>query len=146
MAKHSKHHQCPEGQFGPVYDVAGNSLAKHRRLARNGLSSMTPEQRKAYGEAVEAAVLAKQAQECQRALPALPRPLCASGTHLNDGAAIHKAIRNQQRAALLACPGVERRARTPQQWAAMYEDAIREKRERLARLLAEIERAWTEAA
>jgi hypothetical protein len=36
MAKHSKHHQCLEGQFGPIYDVAGNSLAKHRKLARLG--------------------------------------------------------------------------------------------------------------
>jgi hypothetical protein len=140
-----RNQECPKGQFGPIYDVAGNSLAKHRRLARNGLSSMTPEQRQAYGAAVEAAVLAAQRQALAREV-SLPKPQAASGTCHNDGAAIHKAVRNQQRAALLACPGVERRARTPQQWAAMYEAAMQEKRDRISRLVAEIERAWKEAA
>ena len=101
MAKRSKHHECPEGQFGPVYDITGNGLAKHRKLARNGLGQMSRAERQAYGEAVEAAVLASQRRALAREVT-LPRSGSASGTFHNDGAAIHKAVLNQQRQPPLA--------------------------------------------
>ena len=124
-------------EHGPTYNVASPALAKHRRLAHNGCKSLTWVQRQAFGAAVEAAVLAMQRREAMRALPAMPRPNCASGTWHNDGAAIHEAVREQQRRALAACASQVRRARSDVEWATMYEAAMQDKARRIAeRLLA----------
>jgi hypothetical protein len=124
-------------EHGPEYNVASPALTKHRRLAREGLQAMTWEQRQAYGAAVEATVLAAQRLEARRDLPAMPRPHCASGTWHNDGAAIHEAVREQQRRALALCPSQVRRARSDVEWRTMYEAAMQDKARRIAeRLLA----------
>lgn len=120
-------------QFGPTYNVEGAGLKGFRRAARKGLSALTCEERQAYGTAVEAAVLAKQRAEFLRAAgEPEKRPNCASGTWLSDGADISRAVRNQQNRALLACPGMERRAREPDTWRAMYAEAMADKQQRLA--------------
>jgi hypothetical protein len=114
--------------FGPVYpDLL--TVKKHRR--RDGLAAMSRSDRQAYGLAVETAIRAKQRSELQRELPE-HRCNCASGTNHNDGRAISKAMRAKHRAALAACPGQERRARTPQVWQAMYDEAMKQKRAREA--------------
>jgi hypothetical protein len=124
----------PVKQFGPVYPDLP-AVKKHRALARDGLSALSHEQRQAYGLAVETAIRAKQRSELQRELPE-HRCHCASGTNHNDGAAISAAMRAKHRAALLACPSQERRARTPAMWQAMYAEAMEEKRNREALPLA----------
>lgn len=109
--------------FGPVYNLESASLKKFRRA---GVIS------KAYGEAVEQAVLASQRAALNRAAPSLSRPNCASRTYHNNGADIDKAVKAQQRAALAACPSQVRRARSAAVWQAMYDAAMAEKREREA--------------
>ena len=127
---------APVGQFGPVYpELAG--MAKHRKAARNGLAAMSRAERQAYGLAVETAIRAKQRAELQRELPT-HNVSCASGTNHNTGAAIHKAMQAKQRAALLAAPSAERRARKPAEWRRLYDAAMADKR---AREAAELERA-----
>jgi hypothetical protein len=129
---------APE-QFGPVYpELAG--MAKHRKAARNGLSAMPRAERQAYGLAVETAIRAKQRAELQRVFTS-HNCSCASGTNHNDGAAIHKAMQAKQRAALLAAPSAERRARKPAEWRRLYDAAMADKRKREAQ---ELER-WREA-
>jgi hypothetical protein len=115
-------------QFGPDYDLESAALKKFRRMARKGLAHLSAEDRRAYGAAVETAVLARQRAFLKSHTEAEPRPRCASGTWHTKGEEIHAAILRQQRAALAAAPGVERRARTPQEWKAKYEAAMAEKR------------------
>jgi len=115
---------CPEGQHGPVYNLAGNSLAKFRKQTREGLRALSPDNRRAYGAAVEAAILEAQRREAMRALPAEQRPNCASRSWANSPGEVGEAVRRQQRAALAAYAGQVRRARTPEQWASMYEEAM----------------------
>jgi hypothetical protein len=129
---------APE-QFGPVYPDLP-AVNKHRKAARDGLALMSRDARQAYGLAVETAIRAKQRAELQRELPS-HNVSCASGTNHNDGAAIHKAMQAKQRAALLAAPAQERRARKPAVWQAMYDAAMADKRKREAQ---ELER-WREA-
>ena len=119
-------------QFGPLYNVVAPSLAKHRRLASNGLQSMTWEQRCAYGEAVERAILTMQRRECLRALPAEQRPNCASRSWANKPGEVGAAIREQHHRALAACASAERRARSDAEWASMYEEAMQDKARRIA--------------
>jgi len=114
--------------FGPEYDIESAALKKFRRMARKGLSHLSTDERRAYGAAVEAATLARQRAFLKSHGEAEPRPSCASGTWHTTGAAIDAAIRSQHKAALAACPSRERRARTPQQWQAMYADAMARKR------------------
>ena len=117
---------------GPLYPDLGAGVAKYRRMAgKGGVAKMPPAMRYAYGEAVEKAILAKQRSELQRELPT-HAPRCPSGCASPDGDVIHRHMQNKQRAALLACPAMERRARTPQQWAEMYEEAMADKRKREA--------------
>lgn len=121
MARNSL--DCPKGQFGPIYTI--NCAAKFRK--RDGaLRDWSFEERQAYGAAVEAAILAAQASALRRTVVE-PRPNCASGTWINtnDGA-IGAAIRAKHNAALLNCPGNERRARSPDEWASMYAEAMPE--------------------
>lgn len=114
-------------QHGPVYNVQSAPLAKFRFMAREGLAAMSREDRRAYGEAVEIAVLAKQRSECAAAIGPAPRINCASGTTETTGEGIDRAIRAKHRAALAACPGQVRRARKPEKWQSMYEEAMAEK-------------------
>jgi hypothetical protein len=120
-----------EDPFGPDYNVESPALRKHRRLARAGLAALDRAERQAYGAAVEAAVLASQRARLVRAAPTF-KANCASGTFHNDGAALHAALLNQQRAAAVAAPGQIRRARSPEQWRTMYAEAMAEKRAALA--------------
>jgi hypothetical protein len=114
---------------GPEYDIDSATLKKFRRLASKGLAKLSRDDRRQYAEAVTAAVLAAQRASLRREGNPAPRPNCASGTTHNTGAAIDKAIRAQHRAALLACPSQERRARSPSKWQEMYAAAMAEKRE-----------------
>jgi hypothetical protein len=114
--------------FGPVYPDLP-SVKKFRRMAKGGVASMPQAMRRAYGEAVEKAILAKQRAELQRELPS-HRCHCASGTNQNDGRKISAAMRAKQRAALLAYPSAERRARPAHVWQTMYEQAMADKRAR----------------
>ena len=109
----------------------GPEVSTHRRKANGGLHKLPREQRIAYGDAVERAILRKQRAEFQHAsCEPGHKAKCASGTWCTTGATIDAAIKQQHRAALAAAPGQERRARTPEQWQAMYDEAMREKRER----------------
>ena len=112
--------------FGPEYDLESAALKKFRTKARKGLSHLSADDRRAYGAAVETATLARQRAFLRSHGEAEPRPHCASGTWHTTGEAISAAVRSQHRAALAACPAQERRARTPQEWAAMYEAAMKE--------------------
>jgi len=127
-------------EHGPEYNVASPALAKHRRLAREGLAAMTREQVVAYANAVEAAVLAAQRREAMRACVPRQRCGCASGTWHSDGADIHEAVRQQQRRALAACGSQERRARSDVEWQSMYEAAMQDKARRIA------DELWEQAA
>lgn len=114
---------------GPDYPSLGAAVAKWRWCARDGLQSLTREERRAYGEAVERAILTLQRSEANCGLaPVKPRCHCASGTPHNTGADIHDAIREQQARALAAYPSYVRRKRTPVEWREMYEAAMAEKR------------------
>ena len=106
----------------------GATVAKFRAMARKGLRALTYEQRCAYGEAVEKAILAKQQSEFQARIGVRnPKCHCASGTNHNTGEAIHNAIRARQLAALHAFPAQARRKRTNFEWESMYADAMAEK-------------------
>lgn len=116
-------------ELGPEYPTLNGPVTKYRAKARNGLKFLSADDRQAYGAAVGDAIRALQHAEAFHGLaPANPKSRCASGTWHADGGKIHKAIRLQQLNALLACPAQERRARSPQKWATMYEDAMKEKR------------------
>jgi hypothetical protein len=119
-----------EDDYGPEYNIDSATLKKFRHRARNGLAKMSRADRLAYATAIEAAVLSAQRVALRRATPSMPRPNCASGTPHNTGEAIHKAVREQHRAALAACASQERRARTPEKWREMYDAAMAEMRKR----------------
>jgi hypothetical protein len=121
-----------EDDYGPEYNIDSAALKKFRHRASKGLAKMSRADRLAYAAAIEAAVISAQRLALRRAAPSIPRPNCASGTTHNTGEAIIKAIRDQHRAALLACPSQERRARSPVQWQTMYDAAMAEKRKREA--------------
>ena len=111
--------------------LASAKLAKYRYAARKGLRLLSLDERRAYGDAVEQAILALQRSEANTGLPAVtPKVHCASGTAHNTGEAIHKALREQQATALRNCPSTERRRRKPETWRSMYAEAMKEKRER----------------
>ena len=110
---------------GPAYPDLGNTVAKYRRMATKAgsISQMLPFDRQAYGEAVEKAIRAKQRSELMRELPSHPCP-CASGTYHNTGEAIDRAMKAKHRAAALAAPAQERRARKPPEWERLYRAAM----------------------
>jgi len=75
--------------FGPAYPTLAG-LDKYRR---------NPDaDRRAYGQAVMAAIRALQARELARELPSHPCP-CASGVWASDGHEILRAVRAQNRRA-----------------------------------------------
>lgn len=113
-------------EHGPIYNIDAAALKKHRRSARNGIASMAYELRQAYGLAVEQAIQAKQRSELQRELPT-HSVSCASRTNHNCGIKISAAVRAQHRASLLAYPSQVRRARSPAEWQAMYDAAMKAK-------------------
>jgi hypothetical protein len=86
-------HYIDEGTNTPKYPNLGAAVAKHRRL-----NDDTPEGRKAYGQAVHAAIRALQRSALNRELPSHQSP-CASGTWHSEGKDILKAIRAQHRTA-----------------------------------------------
>jgi hypothetical protein len=128
MAKHRGYRYAKAYASGPDYPSLGATVAKWRWRACDGLQSLTREERRAYGEAVERAILALQRSEANQGFsPITPKCRCASGTAHNTGEAIHEAIREQQRAAILAAPAQIRRARSDVEWQQMYEAAMAEK-------------------
>lgn len=132
---------------GPTYNVASPALAKHRAKAHEGLSAMSYEERRAYGEAVERTILSMQRQEFMRAsCEPGKRCSCASGTWHSDGADIHEAMRQQQHNALLAWPAKVRRSRTDVEWASMYEEAMQAKAAAIAERLLAGNSMYAEAA
>jgi hypothetical protein len=89
-------------QFGPEYPrELGKDVANFRKLARHGLGELSRMSRRGYGNAVLAAIRAKQRQELQRELPS-HNVGCPSGTNHNNGRDILKAVAAQNRAACLA--------------------------------------------
>jgi hypothetical protein len=102
----------------PPYPTLGEGVAKYRR---RGVIC------REYGEAVLAAFRSMQRAGLRREATSLSAN-CASGTFHHDGEDILKAVASKHRAALAACPGVERRARKPEKWREMYEAAMAEKR------------------
>jgi hypothetical protein len=128
--------------LGPDYPALGAAVAKWRARARDGLKALSREERRAYGAAVERAILALQRSEAGRGSPPInPRCGCASGTPHNTGEAIHKAVREQQARALAAFPAYVRRHRTDAEWRQMYETAMAEKRHATMLAAAASERA-----
>lgn len=117
-------------QFGPAYDLNGATLQRFRSRARRGLSKLSREDRRAYGEAVERAVLAAQRSQLKTYSEPERRPSCASRTWHTTGEEIDAAIRAQHRAALAACPSQIRRARSPDEWQRLYDEAMQAKRDR----------------
>jgi len=119
---------------GPLYPQLGPGVEKYRRLARKGLAKMAREDRYAYGEAVELAILSLQRRELDRETKTPDRrnePL---------GDARLKMLRNQ----LLAWPDQERRARSEVEWKSMYDAAMAEKRKAAeAKPVARRKRSWT---
>ena len=112
----------------PPYPDLGAGVAKYRRMARDGGVQQLPEAiRWAYGEAIEKAIRAMQRSELQRELPNHACG-CASGCSKPDGIGDH--MRQKQRSDLLAYPGKVRRHRTSEQWQALYDAAMAEKRKR----------------
>lgn len=125
----SKQRRYQADASGPDYPPLGAVVAKWRWRAREGLRSLTREERQAYGEAVERAILALQRAEANHGSPPInPRVNCASGTAHTTGEAIHQAIREQQARALAAYPSYVRRNRSPHIWQQMYEAAMADRK------------------
>jgi hypothetical protein len=121
-----KSNNCPEGQFGPLYNVTGQGLDFYRKKAKGGLASMSTgflsskADRQAYGAAVEAAVREMQAKAL-RSLVFEQSPSCASGSWDEYPS---EAVRRQQLTALLSYPAKVRKARTAQEWESLYVAAM----------------------
>ena len=115
-------------EHGPVYNIDSATLSKFRFAARDGLKSIPWEDRQAYAEAVERAVLAKQRSQLKGYAEPNSQPRCASRTWHTTGESIGKAIQAQHTAATQAYPSRQRRARTPKQWQVMYDEAMALKR------------------
>ena len=118
-------------QFAEYPRDLGATVAKFRRMANaaGGLKGVLYAERRAYGEAVEKAIRAKQSAELRREF-STPRCNCASGTNYTTGAEIHAAVQQQQRNMVLGWAAAIRKARTDAEWAQMYDAAMREKRAR----------------
>jgi hypothetical protein len=141
-----KANDCPDGQYGPVYNVTGAGLAGYRKAAQDGLAGLDREARQQYGAMVGEAVLAMQHNEAQRAIGPEQRSSCASGTWHSDGAAIHDAIRGQQHRALMSWPAKCRSARTAHEWETGYEEAMEAKAAAIAERLLAGQGMWELAA
>jgi hypothetical protein len=107
-----------EEPFGPIYPDLGVKVAKLRSAARND-----PSKRKEHGEAVLAAINSLNRQALNR-VSSEPKPMCASGTAHNKGAAILKAVK----AASLARALAPSPPRSDELLREMYESAMAAKR------------------
>jgi hypothetical protein len=107
--------------FGPTYPDLGPTVAKFRRRASQvgGLREMSPAERAVYAEAIEQKIKA-----LQRAA------LLREGTPIPPPTIFGKKLAEHHRATLLSYPAKVRRARTDDEWKAMYEAAMKEKRKR----------------
>ena len=115
--------------YDKPYPKLGASVIKFRKLAAQ--RPLTREERLAYGEAVEKAILALQRSEAITLCglgPVNPKPICASGTFHNNGDDIHNAVLAQQRNALLCAPAQIRKRRSECEWRDLYKKAMKEKR------------------
>lgn len=114
-----------EPDYGPAnalpYPNLGAKVAKYRKLPRGDHR---------YADAIHEAVKALQMRELLGEGTAMRMPNSASGTFHNDGAAIHKAMRAKQHAALIACPDAIRAKRKDVDLILQYEAAMAEKRKR----------------
>jgi hypothetical protein len=121
-----------ERKQGPEYKIGSAQLVKYRSAAKyaGGVMKLDRAARVQYANEVERAVLAAQRAQLKSHGEPQCRPMCASGTWHSDGDKIGAAIVARHRAALLACPAMERRSRTPNQWLEMYDAAMLDKRER----------------
>jgi hypothetical protein len=115
-------HYIDEGTNTPKYPNLGAAVAKHRRL-----NDDTPEGRKAYGQAVHAAIRALQRSALNRELPSHQSP-CASGTWHSEGKDILKAIRAQHRTATQAAANGPTFERTEEELERDYYRAMLESR------------------
>lgn len=122
------HGAFPIPAYGPAYPALGATVQKYRRKSREGIASLSREERLAYAEVIEKSILALQRSELQRELPGRT-PHCASRTAYTAGRDISAAIRRQHESALLSYPSKVRKARTDDEWRRMYAQAMREKRE-----------------
>lgn len=105
----------------PPYPELGQTVAKFRRLASKGLANMLVTDRRAYADAIETAIKAKQREEMYSGLGKINRGSPERSDPIGD-ARLAKLNRE-----LLAAPSKERRARTPQKWQEMYAEAMKEK-------------------
>lgn len=105
--------------FGPFYPDLGATVAEFRRKANlvGSIKEMLPNDRRAYADAIEKAIRAKHRTLHMRPTPSENNPEPLGIKRL--------AMLNTQ---LLACPAKERAARTPEQWQAMYDAAMKVKR------------------
>jgi hypothetical protein len=106
------------GDEYPPYPNLGATVAKLRRS----------DDRRAHGEAVIEAIRKLQAAELNRAGGTTPSIKCASGTTLHDGAAIIKAVREQNRKAFEAACERDRHGRSDDLIRVLYEQAMASKR------------------
>lgn len=111
--------------FGPEYPDLGAKVARLRR----------GKDRHAHGIAVLDAILSKQRSELRRETPS-HAIVCASCTSHTTGKDILKAVAQQHRNATMAYASSVRRARKPCEWQEMYDEAMKEKREREAEIAA----------
>jgi hypothetical protein len=127
-----------DDKHGIRYNVGSAALVKFRAVANRagGVMKLDRFYRVEYADAVEAAILAGHRAHLKSHGEPNTRPMCASGTWHSDGEQIGAAIRARYNAKLLSCPAQERRARTPKQWADMYDEAMQSKRaaEKAARI------------
>jgi len=111
--------ETPDGQFGPAYPDLGSGVAKFRK--RGPIAKMAKADRRAYGEAVETAIRAKQRAALMR-----------EGTSPRSFEPIGDARLQRMRQALQASVARERREREPDEWKPMYAAAMEEKKKRAA--------------
>jgi hypothetical protein len=110
---------------GPLYPDMGLAVAKYRKIPK---AKLTAEQRDAYSAAIVAKIKSLQRSELIGDLtPTSPKCVCASGTTFSRGEDIHRAVREQQKRALLAYPAKVRKARTNWEWEDMYKKAMEKK-------------------
>jgi hypothetical protein len=134
MARRRSYAERQEDIANPRYDVGSAQLTKFRAVANaaGGVMALERFYRVQYANAVEQAVLASQRASLAPRREAAVPARCASGTFHNDGESIGKAVVARHRAALSSYPSQVRRARQPNEWRAMYEQAMADKRRREA--------------
>lgn len=103
----------PADKYDPAPYKFGPAVAKYRRLPR------TPENIKAHGDAICAAVLSAQRSALNKVLVPIS-PSCASGTWHTDGKTLLKALAASQKHMHASATAASWRARTDAQVGAAY--------------------------